>query len=292
MTGSKRRAGRRRGPAALLVAIAATAVTAFGASSAQATTQSVDMHFDHGLLKLGGSASPIDIVGDSEPQPHLNADVCTDTSGGCTAVGNFTVTIAHFDFPQFTSDVSGVPGETATVDLIPLVNVTGNYNVLTGTLTTNASNYQSTVGLAGPIAAHCLVSPINLAFSTGKNTPFIGDAFDAQANAANPQPPLNGVIDADWATLPTPADDPAQPGDDSSTCASVLKVFTDGPGGVGLGNGIEPVLVATPPSGGGATTPPPVKNTAGLKKCKKKAKKIKDPVKRKKALKKCKKKFG
>src|SRR6476660_7262938 len=216
MTGSKRRAARRRGPAALLVAIAATAVTAFGASTAQANTQAVDMTFDHGLLKLGGSSTPIDIVGDAPPFPVLHSDVCTDTSGGCTAVGDFTVTPIDFDFPEFTSDVAGVPGETATVDLVPLGDVTGNYNFATGVLSTNARTYQSDVTLAGTIAGACRVSPIDIAFSTANSTPFLGDAFDSLGTLGEP---VNGVIDASWATLPTPGDNPDVTGDDSGTCA-------------------------------------------------------------------------
>jgi hypothetical protein len=43
---------------------------------------------------------------------------------------------------------------------------------------------------------------------------------------------------------------------------------------------------------GGAASADPVAQTAGLKKCLKKAKKIEDPVKRKKAKKRCRKKFG
>jgi hypothetical protein len=43
---------------------------------------------------------------------------------------------------------------------------------------------------------------------------------------------------------------------------------------------------------GGAASADPVAQTAGLKKCLKKAKRIQDPVKRKKAKKRCRKKFG
>jgi hypothetical protein len=267
-----KRWGSRKPRVVLAGAIAAVAAMAL-AGPAQATTHAVDMNFDHGLLKLGGSGTPIDIVGDTPPQPVMHSDICVDTAGGCTAVGNFTVTPANFDFPPFTSDVSGVPGETATVDLIPDANVTGNYNVLTGVLTTNASSYHSDVTLAGPIAAGCRVSPISLAFSTAKTSPFQGVTFNTQGDATNPTSPIHGVIDADWATLPTPGDAPGG-SDDTSTCASVLNVFTTGPGGIGLGNGIEPVLnTPPPPSGGGTVTPPPATPAAPKKKKCKKAKK-------------------
>ena len=286
MTRGKTGSGSRRGRIALAGAFAAMTVMAFGVATAQATTVNVDMNFDHGLLKLGGSDTPIDIVGDTPPQPVLHSAICTDTTGGCTAVGNFTVTTANFDFPPFTSNVSGVPGETATVDLIPDATVTGNYNVVTGVLTTNASNYHSDVTLAGPINGACRVSPISLAFSTAKTSPFQGVAFNAQADPTAPTSPIHGVIDADWSTLPTPGDNPDVGGDDSATCASVLNVFTTGPGGLAVGNGIEPVLNTPPSGGGGGTGVAPAPAPAAKKKKCKKAKKGSAQV----AKKKCKKK--
>ena len=194
-----KRWGSRKPRIVLAGAIAAVTAMAL-AGTAQATTTPVAMTFDHGLVKLGGSGTPIDVVANGGPFPTFTADVCTDTTGGCAAVGDFTITIANFVFPPATSDVSGVPGETATFGLIPLANVTGHYDAATGVLTTNSSNYRSNVTLAGPITAACKVTPIPLAFSTAKTTPFQGDAFDAASS-----PPVNGVIDADWSTLPTPS---------------------------------------------------------------------------------------
>jgi hypothetical protein len=258
-----KRWGSRKPRIALAGAIAAVTAMAL-AGTAQATTTPVAMTFDHGLVKLGGSGTPIDVVADGGPFPTFTADVCTDTAGGCTAVGNFTVTIANFVFPPATSDVSGVPGETATFGLTPLANVTGHYDAATGVLTTNSSNYKSDVTLAGPIMGACRVTPIPLAFSTAKTTPFQGDAFDAASS-----PPVNGVIDADWSTLPTPADNPDVAGDDTTTCSSTLNIFTTGAGGIGLGNGIEPVLNTPPPPSGGGTVTPPASTPPAKKKCKK-----------------------
>jgi hypothetical protein len=270
MRGTKRRrVGLRRGRTAVVVAVAAFAAMAFGASSVQATTSPVTMTFDRGKLKLGGSPDPINIAGSADPV-ELAADVCIDTMNGCTAIGDFTVATDDFDFPPFTQmDVGGL-GVNATVDLIPLANVAGNYNFATGALSTNASNYRSDVTLSGTLTGACRISPISLALSTGKTTPFLGDAFDSLGSLG---PPVNGVIDADWATLPTPGDNPDVTGDDSTTCANVLKIFTDGPGGLALGNGIDPVLTATPPSGGGTTPPPAAAPPAAKKKKCKKAKK-------------------
>jgi hypothetical protein len=262
-----KRWGSRKPRIALAGAVAAVAAMAL-AGTAQATTTPVAMTFDHGQVKLGGSGTPIDVVHDGGPNPVFTADVCTDTAGGCVAVGDFTITIANFVFPPATSDVSGVPGETATFGLTPLANVTGHYDAATGALTTNASDYRSDVTLAGPINAGCRVTPITLAFSTAKQTPFHGDPFDAASS-----PPLNGVIDAEWATLPTPGDAPGG-SDDTVTCSSTLNVFTTGPGGIGLGNGIEPVLNSPPPPSGGGTVTPPASTPAAPKKKKcKKAKK-------------------
>jgi hypothetical protein len=281
MTRGKRR-GSRKPRVALAGAVAAVAAMAF-AGTAQATTTPVAMDFDHGLVKLGGSGTPIDIVQDGGPDPVFTANVCTDTAGGCAAVGDFTIPIANWNFPPATSDVSGVPGETATFGLVPLVSsVTGHYNSATGALTTNAHDYRSDVTLAGPINGACTVSPINIAFSTAKTTPFQGDAFDVASS-----PPTNGVIDADWATLPTPADNPDVGGDDGSTCASVLNVFTTGAGGIALGQGIEPVLNTPPPdTGGGTVTPPPAAAPAKKKKCKKAKKKSASASKKSKCKKK------
>jgi hypothetical protein len=270
-----KRWGSRKPRIVLAGAFAAVAAMAL-AGTAQATTTPVAMEFDHGLVKLGGSATPIDVVADGGPFPTFTADVCTDTAGGCVAVGDFTITIANFVFPPATSAVSGVPGEFATFGLTPLANVTGHYNAATGALTTNSSNYKSNVVLAGPIAAHCVVTPFSLAFSTAKTTPFQGDPFDVASS-----PPVNGVIDADWATLPTPADDPADPDDDASDCSATLNVFTTGAGGIALGKGIEPVLnTPPPPSGGGTVTPPASTPAATSKKCKKGFKKVKGKCKK------------
>jgi hypothetical protein len=262
-----KRWGSRKPRVALAGALAAFVAMVFGAGAAQATTVPDVMTFDHGQVKLGGSATPIDIVEDGGPFPTFTSSYCTDTAGGCAAVGDFTITPgANFVFPPATSDVAGVMGETATFNLTPLANVTGHYNNITGVMTTNASNYQSDVTLAGPINAGCRVTPISLAFSTAKQSPFFGVAFNAQGSATAPTPPIHGVIDADWATLPTPGDAPGG-SDDTATCASVLKVFTDGPGGIALGNGIEPVLNAPPSGGGGGSVTPPA--ATPKKKCKK-----------------------
>jgi hypothetical protein len=278
MTQSKRW-GSRKPRIVLAGALAAFTAMVFGAGSAQATTTPVPMTFNHGQVKLGGSGTPIDVVADGGPFPIFTADVCTDTATNCVgkAVGDFTITPGNFVFPPATSDVSGVPGETATFGLTPLADVTGHYTAATGVLTTNASAYRSDVTLAGTIAAACKVTPFNLAFSTANQTPFFGDAFDAASS-----PPVNGVIDASWPTLPTPSG--ITPADDS-TCSSILNAFTNGAGGIALGNGIEPVLAPVPGAGGG-TTPPPATTAPAKKKCKKAKKKSASSSKKSKCKKK------
>ena len=129
----------------------------------------VAMTFDHGQVKLGGSgrrSTSSRTAGRSRCSPPTS--VPTPRRTVWAAVGDFTITIANFVFPPATSDVSGVPGETATFGLTPLANVTGHYDAATGVLTTNPSTYRSDVTLAGTIAAACEVTPITLAFSTAK----------------------------------------------------------------------------------------------------------------------------
>ena len=62
MTGSRRRAGPRRGRFALIGAIAATAVMAVGASSAQAAPVDFNVTFDDAVLSLPAPAGNSDIL--------------------------------------------------------------------------------------------------------------------------------------------------------------------------------------------------------------------------------------
>ena len=283
MTARKIGVGLRGGGAALLGAVAAMT---FGVGSAGAAT--IELAFDHGLMKLGGSGDPIDIIGDGNQR--ADAEVCTDTIPPCDAAGDFTV---PFDVQELTFDLP--PFGEATVDLGPEggADVTGKYDFATGRLVTDRLNYTSTFDLAG---ASCVIRPIPMAFSTERSTPFLGDAFDPQGLPLTT--PVNGVMVADWPTLPTPADNPNDAEDDSATCA-LLKALTDGPGGIGLGNGIAPVLAPTPSGGGGTTTqslsstPVSTPVTSALtkkkkKRCKKKHKRSAGVAKKKK----CKKRKG
>jgi hypothetical protein len=265
MTGSPRRARLRTARLAVAGAAAAIGVMALGVGSAQAATQSVPMTFDDGALKLGGSGSALDII-DAGAPAVMTADVCTDTAGSCTGktIGDFTVPLTpatNFSFAPFTAHDVGISGQDATVDLIPLANITGHYAHATGAMTTNASNYSSSIVLSGALTGNCTVSPISLAFSTANTTPFLGDAFDPIVTVL-PGPPVHGVIDASWSTLPTPTG--------TGSCSSVLSAFTNGPGGIALANGMAPVCPGcTPPSSGGTTgAPAPV--APKKKKCKKK----------------------
>jgi hypothetical protein len=250
---------------------------AFGVGSAQATTNPVAMTFDDGTLKLGGSDSPVDIVDAAHPAV-LTADVCTDTAGGCAAVGDFTVTPGNFSFDPFTATDVGVSGQNATVDLTPLANVTGHYDFATGSLTTNASDYSSSIVLSGLLNGNCTVSPISLALSTTNTTPFVGDAFDSQVSLL---PPVHGVIDASWATLPAPTGD--------AVCGSVLSSFTNGPGSLALANGAAIVCPGCSTGGGGGSapaTPAPVVNPPAKKKCKKSKKRSASAARKSKCKKK------
>jgi len=107
--------GGRRLRVALASAIAALAVSAIGAASAQAVPY--QFSFDTGALKIYGTNSAIDIVGPADP-------VIIDTDRDAVT-GAFDAQPGDFAFTPFTSEVSSAPLVNATVDLTPLEDITG-----------------------------------------------------------------------------------------------------------------------------------------------------------------------
>jgi len=263
MTGSKRRVGLRRGRFAVLSAITATAAMAFGASSAQAVTTPFNATFDDGALNVGGLA--FDIL---DP-PNTATLSSSDWDKG----GTNTFTVSNFTFPPFSGEaLPGVPVSVTFDDAGP---ISGTLNS-TGAMTASG-NFSAVVSVFGATCTY--TNPMT--FTTNPASPFNGDPFTVV-----PGPPdslTNGVLETHWASLP-----PANPADGD---CSLINGLVAGPGGIAMGNGFDltPEPPTTTPT---TTTPPTTTNTAGLKKCLKKAKKIKDKVKRKKAIKKCKKKFA
>jgi hypothetical protein len=231
---------------ALASAIAAFGVGAVGVSSASAAT----ITLDHGFLKISGLAEPTEIV-----TPADAVDLNGVTYSGGTS-GTFTTTPAQVDFPQFEGETSGV---ALTVDVNPLENLNGNL-ATNGVLSFTETDFESIIELGPPVSSTCRIAPIPLSLTTADNSVFKGDVFDAGTN----DPPLNGAITDDWATLPPPT---LQAG---SSCA-LIQGLTSGPGGLWLSNGIAtPTLVTQPTTPVTPTTPAKKK-----KKCKKKKKKKK-----------------
>jgi hypothetical protein len=261
MTGSKRRAGLRRGRRALVGAVAASAVMAFGASSAQAA--SFQATFDDAALKTT-LPSAFDLL--DSPTATLSSNswdkgVTDDFTGGTLSV------------PDFSGEA--LPGVPVSVSFSATSPITGHLDPATGAMTTSGT-YSAVVSVFG---ATCTYTNA-MSFSTLTGSPFNGDPFTVTTGA--PDTLTNGVLQTGWSSLP-----PASPAVGDCTLVNAL---VNGPGGIAMGNGFD-LTPDVPESTPATSTPVPVTNTAGLKKCLKKAKKIKDKDKRKKAIKKCKKKF-
>ena len=220
----RRNRGGRRLRVALASAIAALGVGAVGVSSASAATIS----FDNAFLKISGLADPQNIGVDGNP-----VDLTGVTYSGGTS-GTFTVPPASFDFPTFTGTVD--PGVPLTVTVTPQGSFNGNLSA-TGQLTSSVTNFRADIALGPPINSDCRIEPIPLALGTTNSNAFVADAFDAGSN----DPPTNGAITDDWATLPPPT---LQGG---SSCA-LIAGLTAGCGGLWLSNGTPatPTLATGP----------------------------------------------
>jgi hypothetical protein len=231
----RRRGGLRRGRVAVVGAIAASAVLAFGVSSAQAASP-FNAAFDDAALNVG-------VVFDILDPPNTATLSSADWDKGAT--NDFTG--GTLSFPDFTGDA--LPGVPVTVKFSALDPITGNLNPSTGVLTTDPSTYRAVVSLA---SATCTYD-VDMAFTTASGTPFNGDPFTVVPGS--PDSLTNGVIQTGWSGLP--AANPAV-GD-----CSLINNLVAGPGGLAMGNGIDITpQAATAPA---APAPAPVKK----KKCKK-----------------------
>ena len=244
MSRNRNRGGRRL-KVAFASAIAACAVGAVGVSSASAAT----ITLNHGFLKISGLEDPQEIVDSTTGPVELN----NVTYSGVTT-GTFAVPTTDVDFPTFSGTASGVP---LIVDVNPLETLNGNLPA-GGQLAFTESDFEAVIELGAPINSTCRIAPIPLSLVTGDNSVFRGDVFAAGTF----DPPLNGAITDDWASLPPPT---LVAG---SSCA-LIQGLTSGPGGLWLSNGIAtPTLVTAPTTPVTPTTPAKKK-----KKCKKKKKK-------------------
>jgi hypothetical protein len=262
MTGSKCRAGLCRGRAAVVGAIATAAVMAFGAGSAQAGTVGFHGTFDDAALN--GSGLTFDVL---DPPNTATMDGTIDN-----VTGQFGVppSPTGFNFPDFHGEAA--PGVPVTLKFTATEPISGTLNLGTGAMTTDLSGYHANIQALGGDCGY----DIDLAFDTNPASPFNGDPFTV--GGTGPITITSGVLETHW---PANSFGSGGPG-----CATVDSLINGGAGGFAIAHGFD--LTPAQPSG----TTAPANRSAQLKKCKKKAKKIKDRAKRKKALKKCRKKFG
>jgi hypothetical protein len=237
MRGSKRR-GPRRGRAAVIGAVAAGAVMAFGAGSAQAATVGFSATFDDAALNVSGLT--FDIL-----EPPDQATMVGTVDDG---TGDFDVLASDFDFPPFSGEAA--PGVPVTVNFSALDPIAGTLNP-DGTITTDESTYHANVQALGGDCNY----DVEMAFSTGPGGPFNGDPFTV--SGTDPRVITNGILQTSWPANHFP---PA-----GGSCGTINGLVNGGPGGLAMANGFD--LTPAQPSGG-TTTPPPAA-PAKKKKCKK-----------------------
>jgi hypothetical protein len=262
MTGSK-----RRGRAALLVAIAATAVMALGVSSAQAATFGTD--FNDAALHLPDPAGTSDILDVPPSDPATLDGTITGTA----------LTAGALDFPGFDGELSGFPLHVEFAQTAP---ITGTFDSTTGSMTTTPATYETVVALGAPLNSSCTYHSTE-SFKTVAGSPFSGAPFTGQ------DPATAGVIQTSWNTT-----NHFQLVANTGSCDLVTNVINSGCGGLALANTAESlpsdVTCTTVGGGGGSTTPPPPVQPAPKKKAKCKKKKGKKGSAQSAKKKKCKKK--
>jgi hypothetical protein len=241
--------GSRGRRVAVAGALAATAMMAFGASSAFAVSKPLDITLDDAALTLP-------ITGTSDVLDPPNTAHITGTIDDATGA----ITAGDLTFPSFTGTASGVP---VRVDFDNNGPLTGTLNPANGNLSITAANYTSVVQLNPPTGTTCTYDPINVSFSSVGGTPIAGAPFTIN-NAGATQTATHGIVSAVWDNNDFPSGDPNPPTGD---CSLIDSIVHGGNGQLALGNGFDLTPAATPPpdSGGGTVAPPPAKK----KKCKK-----------------------
>jgi hypothetical protein len=259
MTGSaRRRAGLRRGRIAAAGALAATAVMAFGVSSAQATSHPFSAQFDNANLNIGPA---FDIL--TPVSPPAGDATMTGTIDDVT--GNFTVPANQFVFPPFSGPVLG-GAATVGVALSALQPITGHVDQATGAVTTDPTNYEALVDVTISGTDHCKIdTPFGFSTAADYPAPFKGEAFDSPIDlASDPVSALNnGALVTTWPSLT------AVPVSGTDDC-TLLQSLVGGRGGLWIANGLaEPTPTSAPPSSGGAGPAPTTPAATKKKKCKK-----------------------
>jgi hypothetical protein len=256
--------GSRGRRVAVAGALAATAMMAFGAASANAALKNLSVPFDDAALTL-----PIVGTADVMDPPS------TSTISGTNAIEDTTgaITGADLTFPSFTGTASGVP---VKVDFDNNSPFTGTLNMGTGALVvpaTGTAAYTATVQLSPPSGTVCVYNPVNLTFTTTGGTPIAGVPFTVNNGASVST--THGILAANWTSS-------TFPNGTGGDCSLIDSIVHGGNGQLALGNGFDltPATPAPPDTGGGTVAPPPAK-----KKCKK-AKKRSAQVSKKKCKKK------
>jgi hypothetical protein len=238
----KRRSGRpRRVRTAVVGALAATAVMAFGAGSARAAAVPFSATFDDAALNVGVTFDILDPPNTAQFNP---AGATIDNVSGA-----FTVPQADFVFPPFSGDA--LPGVPVTVTFTAVDPITGTLNLSTGALTTATSTYHARVqGFGG----ECNYD-LELGFDTNPKSPFNGVPFTV--TPGSPTSISHGAYSTSWAAGHNPPDN-------SAGCSSAINSLVTGAGGLAIGNAID--LTPTPPA---TATTPPATTAPKKKKCKK-----------------------
>ena len=267
MTGSSRRRGLRRGRIAVAGAVAATAVMAFGVSSAQAAPQDVRFTFDDAILSLPDPAGNSDIL-ENPPDLATMEGTADDTTHA------LFVDSPDFFFPGFDGSLSGIP---LHVEFSAVDDITGTADTTTGAVTTNPSTFETVVALGPPINSDCTYNS-DESFKTGAGASFNGDPFTVDTGV-DPIEFSDGVLQTSWGASHFAL--VANTGD----CSLVTNIINSGCGGLAIANGLVPSpLNCTPPSG---TNPPAAAPPTAHKKAKcKKKKKRSASVSKKKCKKK------
>jgi hypothetical protein len=263
MIRSKRKSGSRRARFGVVAGVAATAMMAFGAASAQAVgvDQPFQATFDDAALNVGAQFDILD------PPNTATIGDSTSTSTWNDTTHAINVPVGDFFFPSFTGDA--FPGVPVTVDFSATDPIVGTLDPTTGVMTTTSSTYHATVHLLGAVCNYDL----ELAFKTDPGSPFNGDPWSVVTG--NPTVITNGAIQDSWAA----GENTADPDPDCNTINSLVT----GAGGLVMGNGIDltPATTTPPPAGAAPIAPAPKK-----KKCKKSKKRSASASKKSKCKKK------
>lgn len=188
--------------------VTVVALATLPAASSQA--EPFTMIIDNAIMDMGSVNGVRAIDSELEP-PDPPATLSGDVTGG-----NVNVPKAEFVFPTKNTEASGIP---IVIDMEANEDITGTFDSGTGMLVLDAS-LKATVTVLG---SNCVISPIDLTFSSGNASPYLGQAFTAGIEG-------EGVIGAAWTALPSVSG--------GGQCGLVSQL-TGGPGGIAMSHGVH-----------------------------------------------------